>query len=80
MITRCGKQQGKSSSLLEKIVYKAIGKYIHPTRYRQIIETTCATNLPQEEQEIVSEDQKHSSSVANNYLLTGKKVSLFYRN
>ena len=64
LITRCGKQQSKLSSLLGKIVYEAIGKYIHPTRYRQIIETTSATSLSPEEQEIISEDQKHSSRVA----------------
>ena len=39
-------------------------KYIHPTRYRQIVETTSAERLTREEQEIISEDQKHSSTVA----------------
>ncbi|XP_066916236.1 uncharacterized protein [Clytia hemisphaerica] len=42
----------------------AIGKYIHPTRYRQIVETTSADRLSRSEQEIISEDQKHSSDVA----------------
>jgi hypothetical protein len=43
-------------------VFEAIGKYIHPTRYRQIIETESVNNLDLEEQQLVSEDQKHSGS------------------
>ena len=46
------------------IVHQAIGKYIHPTRYRQIVETASADRLSRSEQEIISEDQKHSSDVA----------------
>jgi hypothetical protein len=45
-------------------VFEAIGKYIHPTRYRQIIETESVNNLDLEEQQLVTEDQKHSSNVA----------------
>ena len=44
--------------------FQALKKYIHPTRYRQIIETESATMLNVEEQHTVSEDQKHSSNVA----------------
>ena len=39
-------------------------KYIHPTRYRQIVETESVNQLTSEEQTILSEDQKHSSAVA----------------
>ena len=47
---------------MSKLVYDAIGKYIHPTRYRQIIETTNSHRLSPNEQ--LSEDQKRSSTVA----------------
>ena len=46
------------------LVRQAIGKYINPTRYRQIIETESSERLTLEEQHFISEDQKHSSTVA----------------
>ena len=46
------------------LVYEAIGKYVHPTRYRQIIETESTDVLSLEEQELISRDQKHTSNVA----------------
>ena len=46
------------------IVFEAIGKYINPTRYRQIIETASSDRLTMEEQSIISKDQKHHSQVA----------------
>ena len=46
------------------LVFQAIGKYIDPTRYRQIIETESVRKLDLEEQRFVSEDPKHSSNVA----------------
>ena len=49
------------------IVHSAIQKFIHPTRYRQIVETASGDILSQEEQAILSEDQKHSSEVAKTY-------------
>ena len=49
---------------MSKLVYGAIGKYIHPTRYRQIIETAGSHNLSPHEQFWLSEDQKHSSAMA----------------
>lgn len=55
------------------IVHSAIQKYIHPTRYRQIIETASCDQLSTEEQAILSEDQKHSSEVAKIYYK--KKIS-----
>ena len=49
---------------MSKLVFDAIGKYIHPTRYRQIFETQSLNQLTSEEQRILSEDQKHSSASA----------------
>ena len=53
--------------VMSKLVFDAIGKYIHPTRYRQIVETQSLNQLTSEEQRILSEDQKHSSAVAKVY-------------
>ena len=55
------------SILMSKIVFAAIGKYVHPTRYRQILETESSRKLSAEEQDMVSRDQKHSSQVARTY-------------
>lgn len=55
-------------SAMSVIVHQAIGKHINPTRYRQIIETASSDNLPKEEQQTVSADQKHSSVVAKRYI------------
>ena len=54
----------KLTDLLSVLLFQAIGKYIHPTRYRQIIETERVSKLDLEEQRFVCEDQKHSSNVA----------------
>ena len=43
---------------------QAIGKYVNPTRYRQIIETESSDLLSVEEQGVISLDQKHTSNVA----------------
>ena len=40
LVNRNGLQFAKLTDLMSELVYDAIGKYIHPTRYRQIIETT----------------------------------------
>ena len=47
-----------------RIVYQAIGKYINPTRYRQIIETESVIHLDINDQQSLSRDQKHTSNVA----------------
>ena len=39
LLTRNGSQYKKLGNAMCKLVYQAIGKYTHPTRYRQIIET-----------------------------------------
>ena len=64
LITKNGKQLTKMSDIFGRMVFQAIGKYIHPTRYRQIIETESSTRLASEEQKILSLDQKHTSEVA----------------
>ena len=60
LVNRNGDQHGKLCEIMSKLVFDAIGKYIHPTRYRQIVETQSLSQLTCEEQRILSEDQKHS--------------------
>ena len=64
LVNRNGGQHGKLGEIMSKLLFDAIGKYIHPTRYRQIVETESLNQLTSEEQRILSEDQKHSSAVA----------------
>ena len=64
LVNRNGDQHGKLGEIMSKLVFDAIGKYIHPTRYRQIVETQSLNQLTSEEQKVLSEDQKHSSAVA----------------
>ena len=54
-------QHRQLSSTLARMTYLAIENYIHPTRYRQIIETESATQLTTQEQLVIKADQKHSS-------------------
>ena len=49
---------------MSKLVFDATGKYGHPTRYRQIVETASSRQLSSSAQSTISEDQKHSSVVA----------------
>ena len=51
LINRNGEQFSKLSALTSKLVFDAIGKYINPTRYRQIIETESSETLEAHEQE-----------------------------
>ena len=39
LVNRNGIQFQKLTEILSILVFQAIGKYVHPTRYRQIIET-----------------------------------------
>ncbi|XP_078384812.1 uncharacterized protein LOC144667292 [Oculina patagonica] len=64
LVTRNGGQHSKLGDVMSKLVFDAIGKYIHPTRYRQIVETQSFELLTSKEQRILSEDQKHSSAAA----------------
>ena len=58
LVNRNGDQHGKLGEIKSKLVFDAIGKYIHPRRYRQIVETQSFNQLTSEEQRILSEDQK----------------------
>ncbi|XP_078364145.1 uncharacterized protein LOC144648481 [Oculina patagonica] len=64
LVTRNGGQHRKLGDVMSKLVFDAIGRYIHPTRYRQTVETQSLNLLTSKEQQILSEDQKHSSAVA----------------
>ena len=64
LVTRNGGQHNKLGELMSKLVFDAIGKYVHPTRYRQIVETVSSKMLSSNAQGTISEDQKHSSVVA----------------
>ena len=64
LIRKKGCQLSRLSDAMGKLVFNAIGKYIHLTLYRQIIETESSETLDTTEQEWISEDQKHSSHVA----------------
>ena len=64
LVSTTGNQYNSFTTAMSLLVKEAIGKYINPTRYRQIIETESAVKLNPEEREIISKDQKHSSNVA----------------
>ena len=67
LVSLASKQYQSLTTAMKMLVYVAIRKYIHPTRYRQIVETSNGERYSREDQEIISEDQKHSSTVANVY-------------
>jgi len=64
LVIRNGGQHNKLGELMSKLVFYATGKYIHPTRYREIVETASSRQLSSRAQSTISEDQKHSSVVA----------------
>ena len=64
LVNRNGGQHGKLWEIMSKLVFDAIGKYIHPMRYRQVVEMHSLNELTSEEQRVLLEDQKHSSAVA----------------
>ena len=65
LVSNTGRQYNSFTSAMTILVKQAIGKYVHPTRLRQIVETTSSERLSQEEQLTVSADQKHNSTVAH---------------
>ena len=67
LTNRNGKQFCKFKDSFSIPVFEAIGKYVNPTRYRQIIETESSNNLELDECTWISEDQKYSSQVAKTY-------------
>ena len=64
LVTKSGSQHSKLGNEMRKLVFDAIGKYIHPTRYRQFVETQSLDALNDKEHRVLCEDQKHSSVVA----------------
>ena len=64
LLSSRGNQFQSIGSGFSLLVYQAIGKHIHPTRYRQIIETASEENLTPEQQKVVNRYQCHSSIVA----------------
>ena len=54
LLNRNGMQFSKLTDCMGKLVFEAIGKYIHPTRYRQIIETESSQLLTTEGCQLVS--------------------------
>lgn len=64
LITKNGTQLLRLGEIFGRLVFQAIGKYINPTRFRQIIETESVQKLTLEEQQVLSLDQKHTSFVA----------------
>ena len=64
LVNKNGGQHDKLGDIMSKLVFDAIGKYIHPTRYRRIVETESLNQVTSKEQSILLEDQKHSSAVA----------------
>ena len=64
LLTGNGKQYSALGTAMSLLVFQAIGKMVHPSRYRQIIESESADRLNVEEQELITKDQRHSSAVA----------------
>ena len=64
LVPRNGGQHNNLGELMSKLVFDATAKYVHPTRYRQIVETASCKQLSSSAQSTISEDQKHSSVVA----------------
>ena len=67
LVSTSGTQYQAFTAAMSLLVKEAIGKYINPTRYRQIIETQSSEQLDPHEQDVLSKDQKHSSSVAKRF-------------
>ena len=80
LVNRNGKQFQKLTDLFSILVFQAIGKYIHPTRHRQIIETQSCDVLLPKEQKWMSEDQKHkrrSCSLSKETVTRGSRERTF---
>ncbi|CAH3184466.1 unnamed protein product [Porites lobata] len=45
LVTRNGRQHNKLGEAMSKLVFDATGKYVHPTRYRRIVETASSRTL-----------------------------------
>ena len=67
LVTGTGQMTQNLCYAMTLLVHEAIQKYIHPTRYRQIVETSSSDRLDTAEQEFITKDQKHNSTVAAVY-------------
>ena len=78
LVSRNGTQLKKMGDIFGRMVFQAIGKYVHPTRYRQILETESSKHLSPDEQSQLSMDQKHTSRVAKVHYkkMESRKVAL----
>jgi hypothetical protein len=73
LVSTTGRQYTSFTVAMTLLVKQAIGKYVHPTRFRQIVETSSSERLSPQDQDIVTADQKHRSNVAR--LSYKKKLS-----
>ena len=53
LVSNTGNQYQSFTTAMTMLVHKAIGKYINPTRYRQIVETESTERLNRDEQDII---------------------------
>ena len=62
LLSTNGTQIQSLTTSMTMLVHEAIGKYIHPTCYQQIVETESSERLTLEEQHFITdtEDQKHA--------------------
>ena len=74
LVNRNGGQHDKLGEIMSKLVFDAIGKYTHPMRFRQIVETQRLNQLPSEEHRILSEDQKYS--IVSTEILRNKTINI----
>ena len=65
LVNRNGGQLGKLGEIMSKLVFDAIGKYIHPTRFRQIVETQSLNEVTSEEQMTSFKDFKKAIKEMN---------------
>ena len=65
LVTNTGKQYQSLTAAINFLIYAAIGKYINPTRYRQIVETESMEKFNETRTvNYLSRSKKHSSHVA----------------
>ena len=62
LVTRNGGQLNKLGELMSKLVFDATGKYVHPTRYRQIVETARTRHFSNGAQSTISETRNTALS------------------
>ena len=77
LVNRNGAQFSKLTEALGRLVFDAIGKYINPTRYRQIIETESSNCLDNEEQEWMSE-HKNTALTWREYVIRRKGLGKWH--